>query len=100
MRALRPELRRALEHERLDPGDPRERIARPGRVRADERIGRSPLARVLAAREAKRPEATVVRPHSQHLLGCYGSRRDSGRLFRAVRNEFERVIAETVEAGI
>jgi hypothetical protein len=53
-RAVRPELRRALEVERLDVGHPRERVV------DERRQGRTPLAGVAAADAAERRLAVAI----------------------------------------
>ncbi len=91
-RAVRPELRRALEDERIDVGHPCERVA------DERRQGRTPLAGVGPDRERERHVPAVVRSLFEHCRGRGGPGRDPIGLVGAAGNVCERVDIERVES--
>jgi hypothetical protein len=91
-RAVRPELRRALEDERLDLGHPCERVA------DERRRGRTPLAGVGPDRERERHVPAVVRSLFEHCRSRGGAGRDAIGLVVTLGNACERVGIEDVES--
>ena len=91
VRPRRAELRRAVERERLDVGDPGERVA--------DLVGwgRTPLAWLIANGMGERHVATVVGSRRQHRRGGGGPDGDPVGLVGAVGNRRQRLFVQTIE---
>ena len=90
-RPRRTELRRAVERERLDVGDPGERVA--------DLVGwgRTPLTWLIANGMGERDVATVVGSCRQHRRRGGGPNGNPVRLVGAVGNRRQRLFVQTID---